>query len=162
MARPQAALAISESSAKAPEKTGALWVGVLRELPLFSGVSARHIRKVSALTRGARFSRGATIVKAGETGDDFYVILEGSASIVRRGGLPPITIGPGACFGEMSLLDGGERSATVMAETDVVCLRLSRGPFLKIVKGEPEIALALLRELSRRIRELQAQAHLTA
>ena len=148
-------------TSEATSQRNVLWVGVLRDLPLFSGVSARHIRKVAALTRGARFATGATIVKSGEAGDDFYVILEGSASVLRRGGLPPIAIGPGAYFGEMSLLDGGERSATVVADSDVVCLRLSRAPFLKMLKSEPEIAVALLRELSRRIRELQAQVPLT-
>jgi len=149
-------------TSSATSKRHVLWVGVLRDLPLFSGVSARHIRKIAALTRGVRFGTGTTILKAGEPGDDFYVILEGGASILRQGGLPPIAIGPGAYFGEMSLLDGGERSATVIADSDVVCLRLSRAPFLKMIKSEPEIAIALLRELTRRIRELQAQVHLTA
>jgi len=161
MAGPQAALETGASGATS-KRDGTLWVGVLRDLPLFSGVSTRHMRKVAALTRGARFAAGTTIVKAGEPGNDFYVVLEGSASIVRRGGLPPLAIGPGACFGEMSLLDGGERSATVMADSDVVCLRLSRPAFLKMIKSEPEIAIALLSELSRRIRELQAQTRLTA
>ena len=161
MATPQAAPATGTSGATS-KRGETLWVGVLRDLPLFSGVSARHIRKVAALTRGVRFAAGTTIVTAGEPGDDFYVILEGGASVLRRGGLPPIKIGSGAYFGEMSLLDGGERSATVRADSDVVCLRVSRAPFLKMIKSEPEIAVALLRELSQRIRELQAQAYLTA
>jgi CRP-like cAMP-binding protein len=60
----------------------------------------------------------------------------------------------------MALIDGGERSATVIADTDVLCLRLARGPFLKMVRSEPEVALALLRALAGRIRELQARATL--
>lgn len=133
---------------------------MLEELPLFAAVPKRHVRKIAALTREARFSPGTAIVRKGERGDDFYVILDGEASIVRGSGLPAIKIGPGAYFGEMSLLDGGERSATVIADTDMLCLRLSRTPFLKMLKGEPEITLGMLRELAARIRALQAQSHL--
>jgi len=138
------------------------WSAVLQDLPLFSTVPKRHLKKIAALTREARFSPGTAIVRKGERGDDFFVILDGEASIVRGSGLPPITLGQGAHFGEMSLIDGGERSATVVAKTEMHCLRLSRTPFLKMLKGEPEITLGLLQELTARIRELQARSHLAA
>ena len=107
------------------------------------------------------FATGTAIVTAGEPGNDFFVVLDGAASILRPDGFRPIAIGPGSCFGEMSLIDGGDRTATVVATTDVLCLRLARGPFQKMLKNEPVIALALLEEFAGRIRELQARAHLT-
>jgi CRP/FNR family transcriptional regulator, cyclic AMP receptor protein len=161
MTRPQAAFAISQALGTTKRDDPAkLWAPVLQNLPLFAGVPTRYVRKIAALSREGRFRVGTAIVKEGERGDDFYLLLEGTASILRSHGLPPITIGPGAYFGEMALIDGGERSATVIAETDVLCLRLSRGPFLKMVRSEPEVALALLRALAGRIRELQARATL--
>lgn len=137
-----------------------LWAEVLEDVPLFAGVPKRHLRKIAALMRQTRFATGTAIVTAGEAGTDFYVILDGTASILRPHGFRPITIGPGACFGEMSLIDGGERTATVVADTDVFCLRLSRAPFLKMLKSEPDIALMLLRVFAGRIRALQAQTQL--
>ena len=135
---------------------GGAWADVLQELPLFAGVPKRHVRKIAGLAREARYRRGTTIVQAGTRGSDFFVIVDGAATVLRPGGLPAISIGPGAYFGEMSLLDGGERSATVQAASDMVCLRLSGGPFMKMVRSEPQIAVALLRELAGRVRTLQA------
>jgi len=161
--RPQSTMLMDNEAVRArPADTARAWGAVLQDLPLFSTVPKRHVRKISALTREARFSAGTSIVRKGERGEDFFVILDGEASIVRGSGLPPITIGSGAYFGEMSLIDGGERTATVVAKTDMLCLRLSRAPFLKMLKSEPEITLGLLRELTARLRELQARSHLTA
>ncbi|HEY8429307.1 MAG TPA: cyclic nucleotide-binding domain-containing protein [Sandaracinaceae bacterium] len=155
MAAPHAALAITQAlrGARAP-RGGALWAPILEELPLFSGVPKRHLRSIAALTRESRYRPGSAIVREGRRADDFFVLLEGEASILRSGH-PPISIGPGSYFGEMALLDGGPRSATIVAETEVHCLRLPRAPFLRMVRERPEIALALLRELARRVRELQ-------
>jgi CRP-like cAMP-binding protein len=134
-----------------------LWADVLRELPLFAGVSGRHVRKIAGLAREVRFHQGSTIVRAGERGDSFFVIIDGKASVLRPGRRRAIRIGPGDYFGEMSLIDGGERSATVVADTEMLCLRLSRTPFTKMLKDEPEVSIALLRELTRRLREAERQ-----
>jgi CRP-like cAMP-binding protein len=144
------------SVSPAERRRGArIWTDALQELPLFRSLSRRHVAKIAALAREARFHPGTAVVRAGEPGDDFFVILEGTASVLRPGSLPPILLGPGDYCGEMSLLDGGERSATVLAGPDLLCLRLSRGPFTKVIRAEPAIALALLRELAGRVRQLQ-------
>jgi len=163
MAQPQSALAVSKARPGAVRRDGAKrWAQVLESIPLFAAVPKRQLRKIAALTREARYRRGTAIVRAGDRGDDFYVILDGSASVVRPRGLPSISLGPGSHFGEMALIDGEVRSATVMAETDVQCLRLSRAPFLRLVRSEPEVAVVLLRHLAARVRELQSRAQLTA
>ncbi len=163
MSRPQPAAAISQvlSTSSRGGGRGAAWAGVLQEIPLFAGVPRRQVRKIASLTSESRFRPGTAIVKAGDRGSDFFVVLEGTASVVRPHGLPSISIGPGSYFGEIALIDGDVRSATVLAETDVLCLRLSRAPFLRMLKQEPEIALALLRQLAGRVRELQARSQLT-
>jgi CRP-like cAMP-binding protein len=129
---------------------------VLQEVPLFANVSKRHIRKIAGLAREARFRPESAIVRAGELGNDFFVIIDGEATVHVPGKQRAITIGPGSYFGEMSLLDGGERSATVVARSEVFCLKLSRAPFTKLLKSEPEVTLALLRELSARVRASRA------
>jgi CRP-like cAMP-binding protein len=135
---------------------------VLQEVPLFETVPKRQIRKIAALTRERRYHRGTTIVRAGERGDDFFLILEGSATVARRRGLSRIKLGPGSYFGELALIDGGPRSATVVADTEVRCLRLARAPFQRLLRTEAEVAFALLREFAARIRELHARTELTA
>jgi CRP-like cAMP-binding protein len=153
-----AALAASKVlTGSRPADAARLWAPVLQEVPLFAGVSRRHVRKIAGLTKEARFSAGARIVRRGEPGDAFFVILDGEGAVTRPG-LPPILLGPGDSFGEMALLDGGPRSATVVARTDVLCLRLARAPFMKMLKTEPEIALALLAELSQKLRLAESKA----
>lgn len=141
-----------------PSDSGKLWASVLQELPLFAEVSKRHVRKIANLAKEARFSPGSRIVRRGEPGNAFFVILDGEASVVRVAGLPAIPLSVGDSFGEMALLDGGTRSATVVASTNVLCLRLSRAPFTKMLKDEPDIALAMLRELTRRLRVAELKA----
>jgi CRP-like cAMP-binding protein len=131
-------------------------------MPLFAGVPKRHVRKIAALTKEVTFARGTPIVRHGERGDSFFVVLEGSASVQRRAGLPPISLGPGDYFGEIALIDGAERTATVVAKTEVRCLRLGSAPFLEMLRREPEIAVLMLKQLAGRIRELQARSHLAS
>ena len=156
MAHPMGASASARALPAWSPKPGKLWADVLEDVPLFAGLPKRQVRKIAKLAHEARFRRGTSIVRAGQRGNDFFVIIDGSATVVPTRG-SRVSIGPGDYFGEMSLIDGGERSATVSAESDMLCLRLSRVPFMKMLKGEPEIALALLRTLSERVRRLQAQ-----
>lgn len=131
---------------------------MLAEVPLFAGVSARHVRKIAALGSAVSFNAKTRIVSAGDPGDAFYVLLLGRAEVQRGRGRPKIEIGPGAYFGEMALLDGAPRSATVVAKSETICLLLSRKKFEKVLKDEPAVAYALLRTLAARLRELDASA----
>ncbi len=133
------------------------WANVLATVPLFAGLSKRHLRKVAAAARVVRFADRTRIAQTGEPGDCFYVILDGTATVSVRG-LPKTEIPAGGHFGEMSLLDEGPRSATVTAKGDVVCLAITRNRFTKLLRSEPSITIALLTELSRRLRAAQATA----
>jgi CRP/FNR family transcriptional regulator, cyclic AMP receptor protein len=133
------------------------WANVLADVPLFANLNRRHLRKVAGQGRIRRIHEGASIVRAGEPGDMLYVVLDGEVS-VRRRGLPPIALGMGSFFGELALLDEGPRGATVVASTPVVCLTIGRTRFLKLLHGEPAIAVAVLREVARRLQAAQATA----
>jgi CRP-like cAMP-binding protein len=139
-----------------PLQAGQLWAEVLAEVPLFAGMSARQVRRVARLGSAARFDAHAPIVEAGDAGEAFYVILSGRVEVRRRHKRAPAELGPGAYFGEMALIDGAPRSASVVATRETVCLVVPRRPFAKLLKDEPAIASALLRTLAARVRELEA------
>ncbi len=97
---------------------------------------------------------GASVVKEGREGDSFYVILGGQAKVVR-GGRTVTHLLPGDFFGEVSLIDGGKRTATVVTETPLTTLMLGRGPFARMLEREPGIAVKMLEELAGRLRQMQ-------
>ncbi len=99
------------------------------------------------------------MVKAGDPGDAFYVVLEGTVA-VRTGGRK-VVMGVGEFFGEMSLIDGAPRSASVVADSDEVLLMvIPRSAFMKLLESEPKITIAILGTLSQRIRVLQSAGSL--
>ncbi len=130
------------------------WVAVLQHVPLFESLSRRHLRRVAACARTRRFEDGAAIVRAGQTGSTFYVVLEGEAAVSAAGGRG-VRLRAGDYFGEMALLDGAPRSADVRAVGEVVAMEIGRTAFARMLKQEPQIALALLRTLAGRVRRLE-------
>ncbi len=139
------------------EDDASAWVEVLAEVPLFAGLSRRHLRKVAGAARIVRFHAETPIMRAGEPGNAFYVLLDGQVK-VSRPRLPALTLEAGSFFGELSLLDGGPRTATVTAKESLACLTLTRARFTKLLRSEPAIAVAMVEELARRLRAAQATA----
>ena len=129
------------------------WMAVLRRLPLFSGLGQRQLRRIAGLAEMVDFSPGDVIVQYGEPGDAMYVILDGRARVLGR--QRARILHAGDFVGEMALLDGGPRTATVTAATEVTAMRLPRRAFLKMLESEPKIAIAMLSELTARLRQLQ-------
>jgi len=133
------------------------WLNVLADVPLFAGLNTRHLRKVAGLGRIRRIHEGARVIRAGDPGDSLYVVLDGEVSVGRRG-LPALTLGIGSFFGELALIDGGPRTATVVAKRPIVCLTIGRTPFLRLLRAEPAIAVAVLEELAGRLRAVQSSS----
>jgi CRP-like cAMP-binding protein len=129
------------------------WADVLSRLPLFASVGKRHLRRIAGLAQIREFQRGDIVVQTGDAPDGFYLILAGRARVL---GTPRVrTLGPGDYFGEMALLDGEPRSATVSANGELQTMRVPRAPFMKLLKQEPSIALAILGELAGRVRRAE-------
>jgi CRP/FNR family transcriptional regulator, cyclic AMP receptor protein len=126
---------------------------VLAAVPLFEGLSKRHLKKVAEIAEMANFMQGASIVKEGAPGDSFYVALVGEAKVTVKGRTVHRIL-PGDHFGEISLLDGGERTATVRAETPMTLLMIQRKNFLKELERDPDVAVSLLESLARMIRRV--------
>jgi CRP-like cAMP-binding protein len=131
------------------------WAEVLAEFPLFSRIGKRRLRRIVREARLAEFAPGETVIATGAPGDSFYVILGGTA---RAFGKPAArTLGPGDYFGELALLDGGPRSATVLATTELHVMRLPRQTFLELVEENAGVAYTIMSELGSRVRQLERQ-----
>jgi CRP/FNR family cyclic AMP-dependent transcriptional regulator len=126
----------------------------LTRAPLFSGLPKRHLRSIAEVTWIPSFREGATILKEGSSGSSFLVILEGSAKVVRSG-RTIARLAAGDFFGEISLLDPGPRTASVIAELPTICLELGGAAFRDILAREPSLAMKVMRELARRLRDRQ-------
>ncbi len=98
---------------------------------------------------------GATVVRYGDPGDTFYVITEGEAKVQNRGGRTLAKLVPGDVFGEISLMDGGPRTASVVTETHLSALTLSRKDFIAALEAEPEVAVRLLKQSATLLRRQQ-------
>ncbi|HEX5949950.1 MAG TPA: cyclic nucleotide-binding domain-containing protein [Actinomycetota bacterium] len=126
----------------------------LARVPLFANLSPRYLRRVADLCEEQRYMEGATIVRAGDIGDTFYTILEGQAKVVSPKGRVVNRVYPGDFFGEISLLDGGPRTASVVAETPMVMLGLSRRNFQSLLAAEPAVAVKLLQHSAGMLRRM--------
>jgi hypothetical protein len=127
---------------------------LLAQVPLFEGLSRRHLKQIAERADEISFRQGETIVEADQPGGSFFVIVEGEVRVVR-GDRTIARAGPGEFFGEISLLDGGPRTASVIAETPVVAIRLFKASFDKIVREEPRVAGKILVVVARRLREAE-------
>jgi CRP/FNR family cyclic AMP-dependent transcriptional regulator len=126
---------------------------VIAAVPLFESLSRRHLKKIAGLTSTVEFAAGDTVIQEGEPGDSFFVAVSGQAKVVS-GGKTVHRLIPGDHFGEISLLDGRPRSASVVAETPLSLLRLTRASFLRLVKEDADLARALLASLARMVRRV--------
>ncbi len=126
---------------------------VLEAVPLFEGLSHKQLRKVADLADVARFMAGATLVKQGVVGDSFYVVLTGQAKVIANKRTLNRLL-PGDHFGEISLLDGGPRSASVVAETEMTLVIITQKDFLAMLAKDPEITVVLLEGMARTVRRL--------
>lgn len=126
---------------------------VLGAVPLFEGLSNKQLRKVADLAEVARFMASAPLVKQGEIGDSFYVVLTGQAKVVANKRTMNQLL-PGDHFGEISLLDGGPRTASVVAETEMTLVIIRQKDFLSMLVKDPEITICLLEGMARTVRRL--------
>ena len=123
----------------------------LAQAPLFANLSKRQLHSLAKVTAVTPYEEGAEVVKQGSMGSTFYVLLEGRAKVVRSGRTLS-HLSAGDFFGEISVLDGGPRTATVLAEAPLRCLTLDRKDFMEVLEQEPRLAIGLLWELAGRLR----------
>jgi len=118
---------------------------------LWSSLSKKDLESIVKASNERNYEPGNTIVKKGQSGVGFYLVLDGSVE-VRSGGTILSRLGPGQFFGEMSLLDSQPRSADVVAMEPSRCLILSDWSFKGLISSNPRIAVKIIQELARRLR----------
>ena len=128
----------------------------LRNIPLFSACSNKDLEKIAKAGDEVVMPTGSLIVDQGQTGREAFVIISGTA-VVKRNGKKVANLGPGSVVGELSLLDHGPRTATVVAESDVTLFVISQRHFLGVIDDVPALAHKLLASLAGRIRDLDRQ-----
>jgi len=130
----------------APRET----IAHLKAVPLFANCSAKQLRLIAEHGWEQEYPVGHILCEQGKRGDEFFVIVDGSARASRKGRTLR-TFGPGDFFGEIGLLDNGERTATVTATTPVRCFILRRSDFKAAIYSE-DIAVKLLYTMAQRLR----------
>ena len=131
----------------------------IARVPLFEGLEKRELKRLADAFKDRRFAAGQTVAKEGETGAGFFVIDQGTASVTVDGE-PRATLGPGDYFGEIALIDPeARRTATIVADTDLVCYGLTVWEFRPIVENDGRVAWKLLQALARKLRLAEHRGH---
>jgi len=135
-----------------PARAKDTYLDHLAEVPLFSGASRKDLQAIARASDEIDVKAGRVLVEQGRLGHEFFLILDGKAS-VRRNNRKVAELGTGQYFGELSLLDKGPRDATVVADTDMKLLVLGQREFLGVLDDVPTLSYKLLRIMAHRLRE---------
>ncbi len=124
----------------------------LKGIDLFSQIPGEDLANIALISTEEARDEGEEVFAEGDVGDALYLVLEGKVRVHRRE-KTIAELGEKECFGEMALLDTAPRSATVTAMTDVALLRISREEFQEIMAEKHEIAMGIIKVLTRRLRD---------
>ncbi len=129
----------------------------LAQVKMFSSLNKKELTMISRAADVITVKDGVEIVREGTYGHDFYLIVSGAAT-VRRNGRKVADLGPGSYFGELSLLDNGPRSATVVADGDTELAVIGRREFMGVLDQVPAVTHKLLVNMATRLREADTRA----
>jgi CRP-like cAMP-binding protein len=129
-------------------------VDLLAGVPLFADLSTADLKRIASVAKRMRYRAGAVVVEEGSSGGRFYVIQSGSARVVAKG-RTQATLRPGAYFGELSVLDGEPRTATVVAAEPLEVWSIADFNFRPLLKDRPALAIKLLSALTARLRRAE-------
>jgi CRP/FNR family transcriptional regulator, cyclic AMP receptor protein len=129
-------------------------VNHLRRVPLFNDCTEEELRRIAAISRSVEIPADTVVTEIGAPGESFFLIIDGRVSVQTPVGSGE-PLHPGDFFGEMSLLDGEPRSATVSAMTDLRVLVVDRTHFWRLLNETPDLVRRILTVLSRRVRRLE-------
>ena len=126
----------------------------LAQIELFSELNHKELKKLASFMTTVNPRAGRNLTTQGDVGREFMIIREGEAS-VRRNGRLIANLGPGDFFGELAVVAGVPRTATVTAETDLVVEVLNRREFSSLLDGNPAIAKKILVGAVKRLHEIE-------
>ena len=124
-------------------------VEILKQVPLFAGLDKRDLQQIAGSMRERRFAEGDVLTEEGASAAGFFIVAEGKADVTVGGELRG-SVGPGDYFGEVALLTGSDRTATLVAVTDMVCYGMTSWDFRPLVESNSTIAWKLLKTMADR------------
>jgi CRP-like cAMP-binding protein len=124
---------------------------VLKRVPLFADLDGRELEQIAASMRERRFSAGDAVTQEGAGGAGFFIVEEGTAEVTVAGASRG-SIGPGDYFGEIALLTGSDRTATITATSDMLCWGMTPWDFRPLVESNATIAWKLLTAMADKLR----------
>jgi CRP-like cAMP-binding protein len=131
-------------------------VELLQRIPLFAGLKPRELGRLSGSFKEREFKAGDAISIEGESGAGFFVIESGEA-VVTVHGEERSHLGPGDYFGDVAMIDQGDRTATIQAASDLKCYGLAFWDFRPIVESDARIAWPMLQAMAKRLRQAEAE-----
>ena len=132
-------------------------VELLQRVPLFSELKPRELERLSGSFKERTFPAGESVAAEGEGGAGFFVIESGEA-VVKVHGDERGRLGPGDYFGDIAMIDHGDRTASIEAESDLKCYGLTFWDFRPLVESDARIAWPLLQAMAKRLRAAEADA----
>jgi CRP/FNR family cyclic AMP-dependent transcriptional regulator len=130
---------------------------LLKKIPLFAGLEPRELKRLSGSFKERTFNAGEPVAVEGEAGAGFFVIESGEA-VVTVHGEERGRLGPGDYFGDVAMIDQGDRTATIKADSDLKCYGLTFWDFRPLVESDARIAWPLLQVMAKRLRDAEAEA----
>ena len=133
-------------------------VDLLKQVPIFSGLNRRELERVAGSMKERVFEQGDTVTSEGRGGVGFFVIETGEARVTVQDE-ERAHLGPGNYFGEIALITESDRTATIVAETDMRCWGMTMWDFRPLVESNASIAWELLQALAKKLREAERSHH---
>jgi CRP-like cAMP-binding protein len=130
----------------------------LSKVRLFSSMSKRDLQRIAKASDEIDVPAGKVLVEQGTRGREAFVVIRGTAT-VRRNGRKVASLGPGDHFGELALLDGGSRTATIVADTEMTVLVIGQREFTGVLDEVPGLAHKVMASMAATIRELDQKAY---
>ena len=131
-------------------------VELLQRVPLFAELKRRELERLSGSFKERTFAAGEPVAAEGEGGAGFFVIESGEA-VVKIHGDERGRLGPGDYFGDIAMIDQGDRTASIEAESDLKCYGLTFWDFRPLIESDARIAWPLLQAMAKRLRAAEAE-----
>lgn len=132
-------------------------VELLQHVPLFAELGTRELKRLSGSFKERTFEAGQSVATEGEHGAGFFVIESGEA-VVKVHGEERARLGPGDYFGDIAMIDQGDRTASIEAVTDLECYGLTFWDFRPLIESDARIAWPLLQAMAKRLRAAEADS----
>ena len=127
---------------------------VLRRVPFFAEIEPSKLKLLAFMSERVSFDDGKILCRQGDPGDAAYLIIDGEVDIVLEGPAGPVTVatlGANEIVGDMAILTGAPRAATMRAKGRLIALRIAKDPFMRMVREFPNMAVSIMQELAHRV-----------